>query len=127
MRSRCKAVLSQTLLRAQEHLRGALNDEFPRPPPGGRRRHGAAGTLLQFLNGDIREPRAVHFEQGCCQADGCFSRERAIENVFAAAVSAGLFGGMENTLPSKSRWAQLLPGRGVHTAQVCFFRGYRLP
>ena len=65
----------------------------------------AIPLLKTFANGKISRPRVQHLCNGCCQdSDGCTSTEVCVENTFTAISSTGIFGGIVNDQPAKSRW-----------------------
>jgi hypothetical protein len=106
-----RVVLSHTMLRALEHVRGRLEDGWSLKGPASKSRLVAQEKLLLFVNGDIRQRRVTHYETGCCRDPdtGEFSRAICVSNVTAAIISAGLLGGVESVIPSKSRWG----GQGI--------------
>ena len=78
--------------------------------------------LRKMCNGDIRRACCEHYCTNCCEdAEGNYSRAACVENFFAAVVAAGLFGGLNNIVPAKSRWlstsyclATLVAGMAFH-------------
>ena len=65
----------------------------------------AIPALKKFANGNIQRPRAHHFCNGCClDANGETSRTVSVDHLFHALEAVGIFGGLVNTIPAKSRW-----------------------
>mgnify|MGYP003315216149 CR=1 FL=1 len=65
----------------------------------------AIPLLKTFANGKISRPRTQHLCNGCCQGpDGSTSKEVCVVNTFTAISSTGIFGGIVNDRPAKSRW-----------------------
>ena len=64
----------------------------------------AIPALKKFGNGRIQRPRAHHFCNGCClDANGETSRTVSVDHLFHALEAVGIFGGLVNTIPAKSR------------------------
>jgi hypothetical protein len=81
------------------------------------------GKLLDMLNGDIRLGMLIHHEVGCCtDAEGYFSRDICVENVYAAIVMSGLVGGVENVMPSKSRWGSRAAALAMQLCGMLFHK-----
>ena len=65
----------------------------------------AMPAYRQMVNGNLRLRKPQHYEIGCCvDAGGTISRKTQVDNVFAAVVGAGIFGGVNHVTLAKSRW-----------------------
>ena len=85
--------------RSGQDLDSAFDDESASPLTA------ALPGLRKMCNGDIRRACCEHYCTSCCEdAEGNYSRAACVDNFFAAVVAAGLFGGLTNIVPAKSRW-----------------------
>ena len=110
-------LLNHTVLRAMRHVTAKAHLE----DPANRDKHDklyktkltACKDFASMFNGDLREGRAVHWENNCCvDASGNYSFEVCVENCLAALTNLGLFGGLETGIVRKDRWGS----RAAHQA-----------
>lgn len=114
---------NQTALRFQKLVRARVGDDASLgQAKRGKTLERAVGQLTAILNGTWSRPEVEHFCCGCCQATDMLSkREVQVNNVVGAILGAGICGGLNHTVPAKSRWlttagclAHLCFGMQVH-------------
>lgn len=80
-----KSILSHTLARRHEHVRGRAGDaDNLQPGKGAAAMQARCDKLVAFLNGDVRSSAFTHYCQGCCR-----NRDQCIDTL-AAVLFAGL-------------------------------------
>ena len=109
-----RAILSHTLRRRVDHVRGPLLDGealfVGQADPD--ETHDA---LMQYVNGDTREPVLMHHELGCCS-----SVAETKENMFAAILNAGLVLGSDTDLPRADKWGSATRSLGMACGSLMF-------
>ena len=63
-RAHTSAVISHTICRVVEHVRGRVENGFAVTPARHKKPAASQLKLLQFINGDIRSPAVTHYETG---------------------------------------------------------------
>jgi hypothetical protein len=97
-----KSILSHTVFRQNEHIKGSLGDESPKHTRHDDEVAETLTKLLKYDNGDVRAGLGaiVHHEVGCCPGGIVQTRD----NLFAAFLEANLLLNKDVSLPSANRW-----------------------
>ena len=117
------SVLEHTISREEGYVRGRAVDGIQASDPKRRHKHvlEQRRLILQFLNGDIRSSRVVHYETGCCvDAGGNFDLGICKDNVCNAISTAGLLADLVPGDASKNRWGSCQTHDAAQTAGEMF-------
>jgi len=109
-----RAIISHTLKRREDRVRGALLDGEAFKDAHDDRED-SFEALLRYVNGDTREPTLVHHEVGCC---GSLAETKA--NMYAAILNSGLLLGRDTDLPRKDKWGSATRALGMACAGQMF-------
>ena len=117
-------LIKHTLLRTHSVVRAQADaDDSLHLAGRGKSLQHAIPVFLQMMNGDWRLPCCTHYCNGCCRDErGVVTFEQQVDNIVAALIGVGLFGGVQHVVPAKSRWlstakclATLTAGMLVHS------------